>query len=152
MPNMHITIDEKLLPCKAKCRFIQYMPNKPDKFGIKFWMVFDAEIKYLYNSFPYLGKDESRDTSVSLPRYVVTKLINRFSNVDIMSFVIIFSQILMLLSVWQFKNVVLLEQFDRTVENFHKQQKKAAVAAATQIFLVCLYTNSSHCYFDFIPM
>ena len=50
------------------------MPNKPDKFGIKFWLEVDAEIKYLLNSFPYLWKYESKDTSVSLPKYVVTKL------------------------------------------------------------------------------
>ena len=30
--------------------------------------------KYLFNSFPYLGKDESRDTSVNVSKYVVTKL------------------------------------------------------------------------------
>ena len=50
------------------------MPNKPDKFEIKFRMAVGVETKYLYNSFPYLGKDKSRDTSVSLPSYVVTKL------------------------------------------------------------------------------
>ena len=50
------------------------MPNKRDKFGIKFWLAVDAEAKYLFNSFLYLGKDESRDTSVSVPIYVVTKL------------------------------------------------------------------------------
>ena len=36
VPSPYITIDEQLLTCEAKCRFIQYMPNKPDKFGIKF--------------------------------------------------------------------------------------------------------------------
>ena len=50
------------------------MPNKPDKFGIKFRMAVDVETKYLFNSFPYLGEDESRNTSVNLPSYVVTKL------------------------------------------------------------------------------
>ena len=39
LPNPYITIDEQFLPCKARCRFILYMPKKPDKFGIKFWMV-----------------------------------------------------------------------------------------------------------------
>ena len=58
VPSPYITIDEQLLPCKAKCRLIQYMPDKPDKFGIKFWMAVDAETKYLCNSFPYLGKYE----------------------------------------------------------------------------------------------
>ena len=37
-------------------------------------MAVDAETKYFYNGFHYLGKDESRDTFVSLPAYVVTKL------------------------------------------------------------------------------
>ena len=77
VPRTYITIDEQLLPCKAKCTFIQYMLNKPDKFGIKFKMAVDVDTKYLYNSFPYQGKDESWDTSVSLPSYVVTKLMQR---------------------------------------------------------------------------
>ena len=74
VPSPYITIDKQLLPCKTRCRFIQYMSNKPDKFGIKFWMGVDAETKYFYNSFLYLGKDESRDTFVSLPAYVMIKL------------------------------------------------------------------------------
>ena len=54
-----ITIDEQLLPCKACCKFIQHMANKPDRFGWKFWMAVNIEIKFLFNGFPYLGKDES---------------------------------------------------------------------------------------------
>ena len=69
-----MTIDEQLLSCIARCAFIQYMPNEQNKFEIKFWMVVDAETKYLFNRFPYLRKDENRDTSVSLQKYVVTKL------------------------------------------------------------------------------
>ena len=53
--------------CTARCKFIQYMPNKPDKFDIKFWMAFDEESKYLYNGFSYLGKDWRRSGDVSLP-------------------------------------------------------------------------------------
>ena len=32
-PNANITVDEQILRCKARCKFIQYMANKPDKFG-----------------------------------------------------------------------------------------------------------------------
>ena len=46
------------------------MPNKPNKFG---WRLTQRK-NILFNSFLYLGKDESRDTSVSVPIYVVTKL------------------------------------------------------------------------------
>ena len=50
------------------------MLNNPEKFEIKFWLAVDVETKYLFNSFLYLWKDESKETSVSLPKYVVTKL------------------------------------------------------------------------------
>ena len=36
VPSPYITIDKQLLPCKAKCSFIQYMPKKPYTFEIKF--------------------------------------------------------------------------------------------------------------------
>ena len=72
--NVYVTVDEQLLPCKARCRFIQNMANKPDKFGLKFSMMVDADSKYLYNDFPYLGKDDTRETSVSVPTDVVMKL------------------------------------------------------------------------------
>jgi len=74
VPNVYLTVGEQLLPCKARCKFIQYMANKPDKFGLKFWMMVDADSKYLYNGFPYLGKDDTRDTSVSVPTNVVMEL------------------------------------------------------------------------------
>ena len=52
----------------------QYMPNKLDKFGIKFWMAVNVESKYLYNGFSYLGKDWTRSGDASLPTDVVMKL------------------------------------------------------------------------------
>lgn len=59
-PGQNITVDEQLFSTKARCKFIQYMPNKPNKFGIKFWLASDVSSKYVLNGFPYLGKDEQR--------------------------------------------------------------------------------------------
>ncbi|XP_033179641.1 piggyBac transposable element-derived protein 4-like [Bombus impatiens] len=56
-PGTNITIDEQLFPSKTRCRFTQYLPNKPDKFGIKFWLASDVQTKYIVNGFPYLGKN-----------------------------------------------------------------------------------------------
>lgn len=53
--DMNVTIDEQLFPTKVRCKFTQYMPNKPDKFGIKFWLASDVNSKYIINGFPYLG-------------------------------------------------------------------------------------------------
>ena len=54
------SIDEQLLPTKVRCRFTQYILNKPHKFGIKFWLAVDVQTKYILNGFPYMGKDETR--------------------------------------------------------------------------------------------
>ena len=59
-PGENITIDDQLFPTKSRCRFTQYMPNKPDQFGIKFWLAVDVESKCTLNDIPYLGKDELR--------------------------------------------------------------------------------------------
>ena len=58
-----LTIDEQLFPMKNRCPFIVYMPNKPDKFGMKVWMLTEVDSKYVYNIFPYLGalEREQRD-------------------------------------------------------------------------------------------
>jgi hypothetical protein len=41
----NLTADEQLFLSKARCRFTQHMANKPDKFGIKFWMLADNDTK-----------------------------------------------------------------------------------------------------------
>ncbi|KAJ8896151.1 hypothetical protein PR048_001494 [Dryococelus australis] len=57
--DTNITVDELLFPTKARCKFTQYMANKPDQFGIKFWLPADVDTKYVLNCFPYLGKDDN---------------------------------------------------------------------------------------------
>ncbi|XP_033178751.1 piggyBac transposable element-derived protein 4-like [Bombus impatiens] len=78
-PGTYITVDEQLFPSKTRCRFTQYMPNKPDKFGIKFWLACDVNSKYTINGFPYLGKDKKRENSISLGEFVALKLMELFT-------------------------------------------------------------------------
>ena len=79
-PHPYLTVDEQLFPTKVRCRFIQYMANKPDKFGIKFWLIVDNSSKYLLNGFPYLGKDEARPIDMQPPEHVVHKLVEPWMN------------------------------------------------------------------------
>lgn len=79
-PGLHLTVDEQLLPSKNRCSFIQYMPNKPDKFGIKTWMLVDVETKYILNGFPYLGKESDRPTDKLQGEFIVEKLIEPYKN------------------------------------------------------------------------
>ena len=79
-PGENLIADEQLFPSKDRCRFTQYMANKPDKFGIKFWMLVDNDTRDLCNAFPYLGKDELRCANESLPESVVMRLMSPYLN------------------------------------------------------------------------
>ena len=50
------------------------MPNKPDKFGIKFWMATNVQTKYMLHSFPYIRKDDSQPAGITLGEHVVLRL------------------------------------------------------------------------------
>ena len=43
------------MPLKSRCSFVTFMPNKPDKYGVKFWVLADVETKYVSNIDVYLG-------------------------------------------------------------------------------------------------
>ena len=79
-PNQFLTVDEQLLPLKCRCSFLHYMPNKPDKFGIKFWLLVDVFSKYILNGFPYLGKNHDKPNTELQGEYVVKKLIKPYKN------------------------------------------------------------------------
>ncbi|KAF2889416.1 hypothetical protein ILUMI_16756, partial [Ignelater luminosus] len=79
VPGENITVDEQLFPTKVRCRFTQYMSNKPDKFGIKFWIAVDTKSKYVLNAFPYLGKDETKPQNQALSENVVLRLLEPFT-------------------------------------------------------------------------
>jgi hypothetical protein len=100
-PGQILTVDEQLVPCKTRCPFIQYIPNKPDKFGIKFWILADQKSKYTIRAFPYCGKDDTfyNNTTDKLGQYIVKKLLepyfdkgyhvtadNFFSNIELALF------------------------------------------------------------------
>ncbi|CAK1600205.1 unnamed protein product [Parnassius mnemosyne] len=77
IPGENMTVEEQLFPSKTRYRFLQYITNKPDKFGIKFLLLVNVERKYLCGGFPYLGKDVERLIlyDISLPEHVVMKLL-----------------------------------------------------------------------------
>ena len=81
-PGENVTIDEQLFPTKSFCWFTQCMPNKPDKFCIKFWSAVDVESKYILKAIPYLEKDESRPSTQKLSGNVVMTLIKTFTGKD----------------------------------------------------------------------
>lgn len=45
-PGEYVTIDEILVELKGKCKFSQYIGNKPDKYGIQFYGLVDSQTFY----------------------------------------------------------------------------------------------------------
>lgn len=56
-PHECVTIDEQLCGFHGRCKFRQYMPSKPERYGLKFWLAVDADTCYVWKIQPYLGKE-----------------------------------------------------------------------------------------------
>lgn len=50
-----VTIDEMLVSFRGRCSFIQYMPQKPAKYGIKIYSMCDSQTFYTFNMIIYCG-------------------------------------------------------------------------------------------------
>jgi len=55
-PGENIAVDEQVLDFRGRCSFRMYIPNKPDKYGIKLMMVCDSRSYFMLNAIPYLAK------------------------------------------------------------------------------------------------
>jgi hypothetical protein len=54
----YFTIDKMMIRYKGSyCPSCQYMPNKPQKWGIKVWCLVDSVTKYVYNFEIYCGRN-----------------------------------------------------------------------------------------------
>ena len=58
-PKQNLSIDESMVGTKCRVSFIQYMPKKPKKFGIKLWTLCEAETGYCLQFQVYTGKTEN---------------------------------------------------------------------------------------------
>ena len=59
---------------------MRYMPNKPDKFRIKYWVLTDVKSKYYLNASPYWGKDDDCPSIQALRKYIVSKVTDTYRN------------------------------------------------------------------------
>lgn len=73
LPTANLTIDEQLVPFRGRVSFQQYLPSKPDKYGMKIWWICDSSNSYPLYGIPYLGKEGSKKTE-KLAKTVVEKL------------------------------------------------------------------------------
>nr|XP_022913127.1 piggyBac transposable element-derived protein 4-like [Onthophagus taurus] len=50
-----VTIDEMLVPFRGRCSFLQYIPSKPAKYGLKVFVLCEAQTFYVTNLEVYCG-------------------------------------------------------------------------------------------------
>nr|XP_022903858.1 piggyBac transposable element-derived protein 4-like [Onthophagus taurus] len=71
-----VTIDEMLHPFRGRCGFVQYIPNKPAKYGLKMYALCDAKTFYTLNFEVYCGKQlPGPYVKSNKPEDIVTRLI-----------------------------------------------------------------------------
>ena len=62
-----LTVDEQLMPLKLHCSFVTFMPSKPDKYAVKFWVLADVETNYVLNIDVYLGAQKKKKQRFGAP-------------------------------------------------------------------------------------
>ena len=55
-PRQHLSVDEAMIGFKGRLSWIQYMPKKPTKWGVKAWVVADSSNGYVSNFKLYTGE------------------------------------------------------------------------------------------------
>ena len=80
-PGQQLSIDESMIGTKCRSSFIQYLPAKPTKWGIKVWVFSDAATGYILSFSIYTGNDPNMSISPNgLADDVVMRLLkNKFN-------------------------------------------------------------------------
>jgi len=76
IPGSDLCVDEQLIAFRGKCRFKQYIPSKPAKYGLKIWWCCDANTSYPLTGQVYLGKQPGEQREVGQGARVVQDLIS----------------------------------------------------------------------------
>jgi len=78
-PHPQLAVDESMIGTKCRLSFLQYLPKKPVKWGIKVWVCSDSVNGYIVTFDVYTGADPSVPSyPKGLCHHVVTKLLTPF--------------------------------------------------------------------------
>ena len=77
-PSRELSVDESMIGTKCRVPFLQYMPKKPTKWGIKVWVCADSKTAYVTRFFIYTGKDNDDNSGKQLAYRVVMKLLKPY--------------------------------------------------------------------------
>lgn len=79
-PFETVTVDEQLFGYRGRTKFTQYMPAKPEKYGIKFFWVCDAKTSYPLKGMIYTGKQTDGQRQTNVGERTVMDLVAPYKN------------------------------------------------------------------------
>ena len=82
-PSKNLTIDERLVKSCHRSEILQYIKDKPTRWGIKLWVLADSSNGYTADFNVYIGKAARKETSefgFDYDVYVVMRLLGPFLN------------------------------------------------------------------------
>ena len=74
IPSECVTMDEQLVPFQGRCKFLQYMPSKPAKYGIKIWWMCDSLVPYAVDGDVYFGRQPGESRQQNLGKATILNL------------------------------------------------------------------------------
>ncbi|XP_054834881.1 piggyBac transposable element-derived protein 4-like isoform X1 [Eublepharis macularius] len=74
VPSDSVTVGEQFVAFRGRCPIMQYLPSKPPKYGIKFWMCCDSKTGYVQNMDIYSGRAEGDPAAQNLEQRAVLQL------------------------------------------------------------------------------
>lgn len=78
VPSLELTIDEQLLVTRNRFSFRQYIPSKPGKYRIRFFLGADAQTNYPVAAEIYLGQLPNHNRSKDVAHDLVLRLMNDY--------------------------------------------------------------------------
>ena len=79
VPQKQLSIDEAMISFKGRLSFLQFLPKKPKKWGMKVWALADSKMGYVWNWKLYCGK-EDKEGPEPLGERVVVGLLTGLEN------------------------------------------------------------------------
>ncbi|CAF1227272.1 unnamed protein product [Rotaria sordida] len=79
VPCENLTVDEQLVPLRGRCCLVQYIPNKPAKYGLKFWVLSDVDGRYVLSIDLFIGK-KGNQIQKNVAANVVLNLVDHLPN------------------------------------------------------------------------
>jgi hypothetical protein len=76
-PEEEVTVDEGMCPFRGRVSFRVYMPQKPNKYGMKLFILAESRTGYIWNFDVYHEKDPELDNSAA---GVVKRLLDKLTN------------------------------------------------------------------------